>query len=375
MNRYFKIILSVVFLTLTTGCSLNDYSRETISVDDVIIFNDNENEIEVVENDYDNKISDMENSEWFEMYNSIIYSDTMKDKRVFYLAYIDQDDIPELITKDIYINIYISNGEDLGFGKYTYTIGYCDYSGKIVSFTDYGLDNIVIVTAYTYDKGSIIKQFDVEGELVYGAEGDYVIHGITFDQDSYNAIDDFIDIDNIVYTSYDNCYSEEEIIHVMKTGHDSSYTHRYEVIYDDVTWEEAQEICNEKGGYLAVVTSREELLRIKGLFSDRADLAVCYVGCKGTYKQDNRRWYLKDGNTIEIGGGKIDVFPYDNTCGVYCIEFDYKNETMEYGFLVYGKLRNDDSNYDVEMLMGPNDIVASNPDLSGKVGFICEYDE
>ena len=161
----------------------------------------------------------------------------------------------------------------------------------------------------------------------------------------------------------------------MKTGHDSSYTHSYEVIYEDVTWEEAQEICNEKGGYLAVITSQEELNRIKGLFLGREEIAVCYIGCKGTYSDNSIRWYLKNGNTVEIEGGHIYVFSYDTKCGVYCVEFDYENELMDYGFLVYGKIRNDDIDYDVEMLMGPSDIAKSNPDLCGKVGFICEYDE
>lgn len=207
------------------------------------------------------------------------------------------------------------------------------------------------------------------------SEGEYEILGLSLNQNSYDIIKNFIDLENIIYLSYDNCYSQVEILYVMKTGHDSSYTHSYEVIYEDVTWEEAQEICNEKGGYLAVITSQEELNRIKGLFSGREEIAVCYIGCKYTYFYNDRRWYLKNGNTIKIGGGSIYVFPYDNTSRVSCLEIDYENKTMDHGFLVYGKIRKDDIDYDVEMLMGPSDIAKSNPELSGKVGFICEYDE
>ena len=321
---------------------------------------------------------DKEYDDWFEKYSSIVSgSQWIKNDAVvinsymYYLAYIDDDDIPELIVYDgHYFDILILNGGKCGFGKRDYIVGYNERTGKILC-EEHDLDWDCRICGYVYDKGSI------EEEIVADVDdtGEYDVLGYSVTQDSYNEFYDFFDLENVTEITNDNCYSTVEILYVMKTGHDSSYTHRYEVIYEDVTWEEAQEICKEKGGYLAVITSQEELNRIKELFSDRDELAVCYIGCKGTYANDDRRWYLKNGNTIEIGGGNIYVFPYDNTSGVSCLEIDYENETMDHGFLVYGKLNDYDNDSDAKMLMGPNDIVSSDPNLSGKVGFICEYDE
>ncbi len=320
---------------------------------------------------------DKEYDDWFEKYSAMVFdiSDMEYPSVIFryykyWFVYLDDDDIPELIfdNGNSYY-IYTLNGDMCTWNKRDFIIAYSEGSGKLL--VKYSYEGETYIEGYTYNKGN--KEFILAVEA--DKTGEYDILGYPVSLDSYNLINDFIDLDSAKKIRYDNCYSTVEILYVMKTGHDSSYTHRYEVIYDDVTWEEAQEICEEKGGYLAAITSWEELYRIKELFSDRDELAVCYIGCKGTYANDDRRWYLKNGNTIEIGGGNIYVSPYDKYSGVSCLEIDYENETMDHGFLIYGILNNYDNEYDIKMLMGPNDMVASDPNLSGKVGFICEYDE
>ena len=43
----------------------------------------------------------------------------------------------------------------------------------------------------------------------------------------------------------------------------ASAAHRYELIVEDLTWTEAYEACEEKGGYLATLTSWEEFRRVQ----------------------------------------------------------------------------------------------------------------
>ena len=405
MKKMYSLILFFVIMLLT-ACKSNEFSKETLSVNDVLCFDvdgDSDSDIEnpgvnISSDDCSDEFTDSnevtvkelsikdefvdvlgkepvdfyyydEYNDWFDMYSSIAYNLGKYDSSVYYLTYIDQDEIPELVIRWNNFTVWTWDGsaKNQFIGE---RMAYCEYSGKILT-TEKDMDGNKRIIGYIYNKDSMTEEISINED----SEGEYEILGLSLNQNSYDIIKNFIDLEKIIYLSYDNCYSQVEILSVMKTGHDSSYTHSYEVIYEDVTWEEAQEICNEKGGYLAVITSQEELNRIKGLFSGREEIAVCYIGCKGTYSDNSIRWYLKNGNTVEIEGGHIYVFSYDTKCGVYCVEFDYENELMDYGFLVYGKIRNDDIDYDVEMLMGPSDIAKSNPELSGKVGFICEYDE
>ena len=390
-----------------TGCKSHDYTEESVSANEEVIL-----EVEEADSDkydvtdenianenvntdaYFNKVitfeddvysilgyipdeyqKDKEYSSWFEKYSSYVYcGGTEYDHTVYYLAYIDDDDIPELIEQEIYWYISTWNGYDDGpdnFSRNEVIVGYDEYSGKIL--TDYwsvseGINSLIV---YSYDKGLIKMEMSVNED----EEGEYNIRGWKINQESYDMINSHIDLENLTYLTYDNCYSQVEILSVMKTGHDTSYSHRYEIVYGDVTWEEAQEICEEKGGYLAVVTSNEELLRIKECcFKDRDEIAACYVGCRGTISGWDQRWILKNNCTRDVIGGGIFIFDYGHRPSYNYLNLDCENEEIDYGFLVYGydKFNN---KFIVNMMMGPNDIVASNPELAGKVGFICEYDE
>ena len=311
---------------------------------------------------YDKKFDD-----WLEMYCSMAYSNGIVHDTVYYVAYIDDDDIPEFISYWNNYNITTWNAEEkyqiIGEG-----MAYSARSGKILSL-EKKFDEYYVV-GYSYEQGNLHQEIIVKEN----AEGEYKILNRPVDKVSYDAINEFINLDDITVLSYDNCYSQEEIISVLKTGHDTSFLHRYEVIYEDVSWQEAQDRCIEKGGYLAVITSNDELFRIKKLISDKNDLDVFYIGCKGSGL--DKRWYLKDNCTMEVGGGNIYVNEFDNNSMFSNLGIDYKNENMEYGFLVYGKPNIDTQKEKlIKMFLGPDSFIESNPDMSGKIGYICEYNE
>ena len=87
--------------------------------------------------------------------------------------------------------------------------------------------------------------------LTYEWEGEQVSEE-TFD----SKVAEFYDLEQSRYP--DNFKTYNEFVYQIKTGKWTSYDHRYEFIAADTTWDEAQEACKQKGGYLATITCNEE---------------------------------------------------------------------------------------------------------------------
>ena len=140
------------------------------------------------------------------------------------------------------------------------------------------------------------------------------------------------------------------------------YLHIYEVVAGDLTWEEAAAACEAKGGYLAVITSAEEYEEISGLATDSG---LTYLWLGATLRPDFETW----GNGSWISGedwsfekwypGEPSKEDSDGT-KEYCLclwNAKYNGEDIGWTF-------NDQR----------SDLVGSFPNLSGRVGYICEYE-
>ncbi len=57
----------------------------------------------------------------------------------------------------------------------------------------------------------------------------------------------------------------------------TQHASRYEIIRSDVSWSQANEICISKGGHLATITSRDEMLELAGM-CERAGVKYCWIG-------------------------------------------------------------------------------------------------
>ena len=158
------------------------------------------------------------------------------------------------------------------------------------------------------------------------------------------------------------------MLFAIKTGHDSSFNHRYEIISEDLSWDEAQQKCKDKGGYLLVINSEEESRRIQKMIIDK-DMTekAFYIGCKGI------NWILKDGTKWQYTSGNIYVdtlnYFYEDITGA-----SPDNPEMNYGMLYVRKEKKYD-NALADIFLGPNDLPNYNKQMVGKVGFICEYDK
>lgn len=64
--------------------------------------------------------------------------------------------------------------------------------------------------------------------------------------------------------------------------------HRYTLVKEAMTWDDAQAYCEAHGGYLATITSADEYAQVLALMPDSADTAICWVG--GQRADNAWRW-------------------------------------------------------------------------------------
>ena len=145
----------------------------------------------------------------------------------------------------------------------------------------------------------------------------------------------------------------------------ASAGHRYELVVEDVTWEEASARCREKGGYLATITSNEEMRRIqKQVTAEEKTDVTFFVGAK------ERNW-------LEHGTEELDVmtlytildFWLDGGLDLQRWQKEGEEALKDYFVLVYHEAGKR-CYLDEEL----NDILTAKPSYRGKIGYICEYD-
>lgn len=162
-----------------------------------------------------------------------------------------------------------------------------------------------------------------------------------------------------------NYYFLDDICSIIRTGDVASAGHRYELVVEDVTWEEASARCREKGGYLATIMSNEEMRRIQEQVTaeEKTDVTF-FVGAK------ERNW-------LEHGTEELDVmtlytildFWLDGGLDLPRWQKEGEEALKDYFVLVYHEA--DKRCYLDEEL---NDILIAKPSYAGKIGYICEYD-
>lgn len=127
----------------------------------------------------------------------------------------------------------------------------------------------------------------------------------------------------------------------------------YEIIRADVSWEEAQRACTERGGHLAVIHNAEELNKITALAAQQ-DIYMLWIGCH----RENGELVWENGEEVETyfwaAGEPSGYDSYDDVAEDYVMLWD----------IGQGWMYNDSR----------NDPIASYPGAySGNVGYVCEY--
>lgn len=310
------------------------------------------------------------------------------DECTYSLIYVDDDDIPELV---------IDNGyEAAGCIVLTFHDGVMDaWQSSRLNFTYIERGNLICNSdghmGYYYDFVYTIQ--DGKWEYVDGG-----VYGDPPDGPQFDENEDYIYVyrwgeeeEEVSEEEYETRLNEvypleqqkhpekyyilKEMRSVLETGDVTSAGHRYEMIVENLTWTEAESLCREKGGYLATITTWEELERIQEqIISEDKTNVTFFVGANNETTDNTFGFHWiepETGETYDM------LYLYDALWGFWLegepsytgLTEDGVEVDEDYVVLFYRKA--DERCYLNDV---PDDILSAAPSYAGKVGYICEYD-
>lgn len=146
--------------------------------------------------------------------------------------------------------------------------------------------------------------------------------------------------------------------------------HRYEFVVADCTWQEAFQAAKEKGGYLARINSREEYQAILSEISSRG-LADIHFRIGGRREADSQDYYWADEKN-QLYGEKINSPTYWCSTEWMAGEPSFQDGTTQEDCLDICYIKSEGKWYFNDV---PNDILATVPYYSGRLGYIVEYED
>ncbi len=301
----------------------------------------------------------------------------MKDSYVAAgFIYVNEDDVPEVVFE--------GNCEAVGYLLLTYKDGQVDELFTSRLCFDYIEKQNLLRNGgghmgYYYDVIYSIKDGKwnqvVAGE--YGGDGDESTYTYNWDGDDVNETD-YVSRLNSVYDTEaaiwpNGLMSFPDFESYVTEGQVLGANHRYEFIVADVTWYEAYESCVQKGGYLATITSEDEMQKITDqMLSEGKEKMTFWVGATRDRQMGGYDYYWAH-------EGEKDISMLMGACWDFWLpgepsyngEDAHGNEIEEmYVDLFYRSADGRCYLNDVD-----NDIIAQAPGYKGKIGFICEYDK
>ena len=324
-----------------------------------------------------------EMQDWQAAYAEYIEDFGWKESAKYSLIYMDEDHIPELVIDD-------AGGESYGCLILTFHNGVTDVLQtwrRGFTYIEKGnlLNNSSGIMGHYYDRIWTIEN----GKWVYVTGGElfltmgeddreyfnYEWEGVSVEEEEYEEkLDEVFDREQAI--ELEQYEQLDEILFRLKTGTAMSQTHCYELYAEDVTWDEAQRRCEEKGGYLATITTIEEYEHIRKGIEDSGQTQIAYwvgayddglmIGGGATYE-----WYEPNRDS-----GKY-FFISDTIMGKYWSDGEpsyFKQASDEQIDELGIYLLYDDAKEDCYLYDAPMDMLLRNPEYTGKIGYICEYD-
>ncbi len=313
-------------------------------------------------------------------YNFNYTDELMKDHLAYTFIYLDDDDIPEIFITtnsgaggEMVLTYY--GGKVSCLELYRLESQYIERSGLI--YTDTGHMGVYPVTITKLENGvfteigngvyRIVDDKTVEEEYEY----EYEWEGKKVSEETFNSkISKIYDKKKSKYPDEYDGYVEFGVM--LKTGHYSSYGHRYELVVDDLTWEEAFQAAKDAGGYLAIVTGSREYKKLaEQIKKNNLTKYLFHVAYNSNWDAPDG-WVYPDGSIVE---GDYQSYIEDPD---YSPEWaDWKRKDGVYGLLKYCPT---DSN--VYLYYAPANIFGYINDdgsyvtdrFNGQIGYIIEYD-
>lgn len=406
MKRLAVMILTCITMTILCACGKNEIISEEKSITEVggagkvikdsikdLEGSSKEKEADEEQNTIadDNKQDDIHEDlggeilsepDWKTAYLS--YLDIMEaaSNYTYSLIYVDEDDIPELL---------MDSGFEAGGCKIlTFHDGVVDEwqssrlnvtyieKGNLICNSD-GLMGCYYDYIFTIRDG---KWCPVEGgewgyewpaeEMIYT----YKWNGTEVSEDEYKT---YL---NEVYPQErqrrpERYYILKEMLSILKTGDVTSAGHRYELMVEDLTWEEAAALCREKGGYLATITSWEEMERIQDqIISEKKSNITFFVGANNKDEENSFGYHWIESESQIVYYSMLSFYKalFEN----FWLEGEpsYTGLTesgveVDEDYVVLFYRKSDDRCYLNDV---PDDILSAAPSYSGRVGYICEYE-
>ncbi|MBO4242298.1 MAG: C-type lectin domain-containing protein, partial [Clostridiales bacterium] len=230
-------------------------------------------------------------AEWCQAYIDFIYDaenywgDTHPDHPEDYqytLIYLDCDEVPELFIKsnneaDGETICTYHDGEVVQMGLSRTGTTYIPGSGLLYTDTgnmgwypvlisrleDGAFSYVAGGTYYITEEEMALSATDEDHEIVYTYEWGGT--EVTEDQ-FYENINDIYDMDQGIEPT--NWFALDEFINVLETGHYDSYDHEYELIEGNINYQQAKQECENRGGYLVVISNDFEARVIADLIEE-----------------------------------------------------------------------------------------------------------
>jgi hypothetical protein len=302
----------------------------------------------------------------------------------FALIYVDDDDVPELVVDTGFeaggcqiLSYYDGTVRVLQTSRLYFTYIeksglLCNSEGHMGYYYDYVLKldkgqwkNELLGDYYELDENATEDMYNEETGRFRTLH--YTIDGEETDEETYMVrLREAYDLDKgkepLSYLRIDDLKS------FLTTGKYVSDGHRYELFVEDCTWEEAAKKCEEKGGYLACLTTDEEFKIVDDLIRSEG----------------------KENNVFYIGANRVDKFGYHwtdpNLTQTECTGEGYWKHWLD-GMPSYSDKLPDGTEIDEEYVEYfyrksedkfymndiPNDVIGYYPSYKGRMGYICEY--